>query len=145
MGRVDRGCNLDDPAHIKNEPMRKLIDTGFGFVPPGDIRTTNPADVPPGPCARGDVSFREKFRQASVASGEGDYVYPHTMVWFVVEGIDSGGAAALGATYYDLLVKSGSPLVGRTVVPGVDHSGLVRTRSGAEKIRDVLLNECRPR
>jgi hypothetical protein len=39
------------------------------------------------------------------------------MVWFVVEGIDSGGAAAQGKTYYDLLMKSGSPLVGKTVVP----------------------------
>jgi hypothetical protein len=146
MGRIDRGCSgPDDLAYIRNEAMRKLIDTGFGFVPPGDIRTTNPADVPPGPCARGDLSYHEKFREASVASGEGDYFYPHTMVFFVVEGIDSGGAAALGATYYDLLVKSGSPLLGRTVVPGVDHSGLIRTRTGTETIRDVLLRECRIR
>jgi hypothetical protein len=146
MGRLDRGCTPGDPALIRVESMRKLIDTGFGFIPPGDTRTLRPDDVPAtGPCVRGDPSFREKLRQASVASGEGDYVYPRTMVWFVVEGIDSGGAAALGKTYYDLLMKSGSPLVGRTVVPDVDHSGLVRTRIGAETIRDVLLRECRSR
>jgi hypothetical protein len=146
MGRLDRGCTPGDPALIRVESMRKLIDTGFGFIPPGDTRTMRPDDVPAnGPCVRGDPSFREKLRQASVASGEGDYVYPRTMVWFVVEGIDSGGAAALGKTYYDLLMKSGSPLVGRTVIPGVDHSGLIRTRIGADTIRDVLLRECRSR
>ena len=98
-----------------------------------------------GPGSRGDTSFREKLRAASVASGDGDYVYPQTMVWFVFEGMDSVSAAALGTTYYDLLIKSGSPLVNKTVVPGVDHGGLVRSRSGAEAIRDVLLNECRSR
>jgi hypothetical protein len=147
MGRLDRGCTPGDPALIRLESMRKLIDTGFGFIPPTvNTRTMRADDVPAnGPCVRGDPSFREKLRQASVASGEGDYVYPRTMVWFVVEGIDSGGAAAQGKTYYDLLMKSGSPLVGKTVVPDVDHSGLVRTRIGAETIRDVLLRECRSR
>jgi hypothetical protein len=146
MGRLDRGCTPGDPAFIRVESMRKLIDTGFGFIPAGDTRTMRADDVPAnGPCARADESFREKLRQASVASGDGDYVYPRTMVWFVVEGIDSGGAAALGKYYYDLLVKSGSPLVGRTVVPGVDHSGLIRTREGTDRIRDILLSECRLR
>jgi hypothetical protein len=143
MGRLDRGCSPDDPAYITSEPMRKLIDTGFGFVPPGDLRVINPNDVPAiGPCSRGDLSFREKLRQASVASGEGDYIYPRTMVWFVFEGI-AGAEVALGTAYYDLLVKAGSPLIGKTVVPDVDHGGLIRSRSGAEKIRDILLNECR--
>jgi hypothetical protein len=142
-GRLDRACDPDDPAYIRDAAMRKLNDTGFGFVPPGDLRSLNPNDVPAsGPCSRGDTSFREKLRAASVASGDGDYIYPQTMVWFVFEGIDSE-AAALGTTYYDLLIKSGSPLVNKTVVPGVDHGGLVRSRSGAETIRDVLLNECR--
>ena len=143
MGRLDRGCSPDDPAYITSELMRKLIDTGFGFVPPGDYRALNPNDVPAtGPCSRGDLSFREKLRQASVASGEGDYIYPRTMVWFVFEGI-AGAEVALGTAYYDLLVKAGSPLVGKTVVPDVDHGGLIRSRNGAEKIRDILLNECR--
>jgi hypothetical protein len=143
MGRVDRACDPGDPAYIKDAAMRKLIDTGFGFVPPGDLRSMNPNDVPAsGPCSRGDTSFREKLRAASVASGDGDYVYPQTMVWFVFEGI-AGEEVALGTTYYDLLIKSESPLVNRTVVADVDHAGLVRNRSGADTIRDVLLNECR--
>jgi hypothetical protein len=148
MGRIDRACSRDDPGYIRGESMRKLIDAGFGFVPPGDLRTLNPNDVPAiGPCSRGDISFHEKFRQASVASGEGDYVYPRTMVWFVFEGIDDG-PVALGTTYYDLLVKSGSPLVGKTVVPGVNHAGpngLYSDRDGVEKIREILLTECRSR
>jgi hypothetical protein len=145
MGRIDRMCTPDDPAYLKDEGMRKLIDGGFGFIPPGDPRTINPADIPPiGPCSRGDTSYRDTLRRASVASGEGDYVYPRTMVWFVVEGIEDN-AAVLGATYYKLLMDSGSPLLGKTVVPGVDESGLIRTRNGAETIRNVLMNECRLR
>jgi hypothetical protein len=66
------------------------------------------------------------------------------MVWFVVEGIEDN-AAVLGATYYKLLMESGSPLLGKTVVPDVDESGLIRTRNGAETIRNVLMNECRLR
>jgi hypothetical protein len=145
MGRIDRLCSPDDPAYIRPEGTRKLIDTGFGFVPPGDPRTLNGKDVPAiGPCSRGDVSFREKFRQASVASGEGDYVYPQTMVWFVFEGVEDS-ALLSGTTYYDLLVRAGSPFVGKTVVPGVNEGQLIRSREGTDKIRDVLLNECRSR
>jgi hypothetical protein len=60
MGRLDRACNPNGPAYIEAEPMRKLIDTGFGFVPRGDLRTMNPNDVPAtGPSSRGDTSFRE--------------------------------------------------------------------------------------
>ena len=43
------------------------------------------------------------------------------MVWFVFEGVVDS-ALVSGTTYYDLLVKTGSPLVGKTVVPGV-HEG----------------------
>ena len=46
MGRIDRLCSPDDPAYLSDEGMRKLIDGGFGFVPPGDPRTIKPADVP---------------------------------------------------------------------------------------------------
>ena len=134
-------CRATGIRRIRIQPF----DLGFGFVPPGDLRTINPNDVSAtGPCSRDDVSFREKFRQASVASGEGDYVYPQTMVWFVFEGVVDS-ALVSGTTYYDLLVKTGSPLVGKTVVPGVDEGQLIRSRNGAETIRDVLLNECRPR
>lgn len=152
MGRMDRSCAPDDPAAATiafPEWATRLIDAGFGFVPPGDPHRFNPFEAPAlGPCARGDVSFREKLRQASVASGEGKYVYPKTMVWFVFEGTDDTHAAAMGTTYFDLLVKEGSPLVRRTVIPGVTHAGptgLYSSAKGVEIIREILLSECRIR
>ena len=152
MGRMDRSCIRDDAGNASvafPDWATRIIDAGFGFLPPGDAHDFNPFQAPAvGPCARGDSSFREKFRQASVASGDADYVYPRTMVWFVFEGIDDTHAVAMGTTYYDLLVKMGSPLVRKTVVPDVNHAGpngLYNSPKGIESIRDILLNECRPR
>ena len=99
-------------------------------------------------CARDEPAFREKLRQASVASGDGDYQYPRTMVWFVFEGIDDTHAVAMGTTYHDLLLERKSPLVKKTTIPDVSHSGpkgLYNSRSGTDKMRDILLEACRPR
>jgi hypothetical protein len=152
MARIDRSCTRDDPANATvafPDWATRLIDAGFGFFPPGQPQSFNPFEAPAaGPCARGDASFREKFRQASVASGDGDYVYARTMVWFVLEGIDDTHAAAMGTTYHDLLIKMGSPLVRKTVVPDVKHAGpggLYESPDGVRTVRDILLAECRPR
>jgi len=152
LSRIDRGCARDVP---KNQPVAfpdwatRIIDAGFGFFPPGGLQGFDPFTAPAaGPCARGEASFREKFRQASVASGDGDYVHPGTMVWFVLEGIDDTHAAAMGTVHHDLLVQRGSPQVRKTIVPDVTHAGpkgLYGSRDGADKIRDILINECRPR
>ena len=52
----------------------------------------------------------------------------------------------MGTIYHDLLLERGSPLVRKTVVPDVSHSGpkgLYNSRSGADKVRDILLEACR--
>ena len=153
MARMDRSCARDDG---KNANMTfpdwasQIIDAGFGFLPPGGPQSIVPNALPPasGPCARDEPAFREKLRQASVASGDGDYQYPRTMVWFVFEGIDDTHAVAMGTTYHDLLLERKSPLVQKTTIPDVSHSGprgLYNSRSGADKVRDILLEACRPR
>ena len=157
MARMDRSCARADAKNDEKNPgltfpdwATRIIDAGFGFFPPGGPQSFAPNEVPPaaGPCARDEPSFREKLRQASVASGEGDYVHPRTMVWFVFEGIDDSHAVAMGTIYHDLLRERGSPLVQKTVVPDVGHSGpkgLYNSRSGVDRIRDILLEGCRPR
>jgi hypothetical protein len=152
MGRMDRSCARDDPKNAGiafPDWATRIIDAGFGFLPPGDLQNFNPGEAPAvGPCARGEPSFREKFRQASVASGEGDYVHPRTMVWFVFEGVDDTHAVAMGTTYHDLLLERKSPLVRKTVIPEVSHAGpkgLYSSRDGADKVRNILLDECRSR
>ncbi len=89
----------------------------------------------------------ESLRLNSVASGEGDYVHPNTMIAFVFEGIDNTNAVAQGTLYYELLVREGSPRVQKSVVPGVRHfsgmgTGLYDT-AGAEHIADTLMAACR--
>jgi len=152
MARMDRSCARDDPANASlafPDWATRVIDAGFGFLPPGDPQSFNPFGAPAvGPCAKGDASFREMFRRASVDSGDGDYVYPRTLVWFVFEGIDDTHAVAMGTTYFDLLMKMGSPLVRKTIVPDVSHAGpkgLYASSTGTLAVRDILLSECRPR
>ncbi len=129
--RTDLSCMLG--LH----PGTTLVDRSLGYPPDGS-----------GPCYNRDASYSERFRLASVASGEGDYIHPTTMVWFVFEGIDNGYAVAIGRTYLDLLVKQGSPLVEETTIPGVLHAGpngLYNSQEGVARIRDILVNECRVR
>jgi hypothetical protein len=152
MGRIDRGCARDDAGNAQlafPDWATRIVDLGFGFIPPGGLENFDPFTAPAvGPCARGEASFSEKFRQASVASGEGDYVYPGTMVWFVFEGIDDMHAAAMGATYHDLLVERGSPQVRKTIIADATHAGptgLYASRKGADKVRDILISQCRAR
>ena len=107
MARVDLMCSADNPNAVKN-----VMDVSLGLHS-GDLNAAGS-----GPCARVDPAFIERFRLDSVASGEGDYVHPQTLVWFVFEGIDNSGAVAQGELYHDLLVSEGSPLVRKDVVPG---------------------------
>lgn len=134
-GRLDLSCLGDDPEHeimrFGIENNARLIDQGFGYPPDGS-----------GPCARKDPSFREKFREASVASGDGDYSYPRTLVWFLFGEKDEPNIRR-GKTYHDLLVANESPLVRMDILPGVSH-GVQRSPRGAKKILDILIEECRP-
>ncbi len=139
-GRLDLSCLRDDPD---NEGMRLgvendgwnadwFIDRGFGYPPGGS-----------GPCARGDTSFRDQFREASVASGHGDYFYPRTLVWLLFGENDEPNIKR-GMTYHDLLIENRSPMVRLDVLPGVPHE-VPSSPQGADKILDILINECRPR
>ena len=89
------------------------------------------------------TSRKRPHREASVASGWGDYFYPRTLVWFLFGENDEPNIKR-GMTYHDLLIENGSPMVGLDVLPGVAH-GVHRNPQGADKILDILINECRPR
>ena len=123
----------------------RIIDAGFGFFPPGGTEGFDPFTAPAaGPCARGEASFSEKFRQASIASGVRDYFHPATMVWFVWK----GSTIRTRRRWDDLPQQRGSPHVRRTTIPGVTHAGpqgLYASRNAADKIRDIIIDECRPR
>jgi hypothetical protein len=133
-GRVDEGCLGSDPLeaamHYRDD-ARSFIDSSFGF----------PASAS-GPCSSRDESWREAFKDSSVSVG-GDYYYPNTLVWLVVGGGDKSGALRQGLTYYDSLLRSGSPSVRLDIIPNAPHT-LVQTPEGEAMIRDILIGECRP-
>ena len=150
LARLDLSCNRGQPANANvafPDWATNIIDAGFGYWTADEPSESFAFSASgSGPCARGDESFLEKFRAASVASGDGDYVYPNTMVWFVFEGIDDTRAVAQGMLYHDLIISEGSPHVRRTVVPDVSHfgdTGLYETQAGANQVRDDLLSACR--
>jgi len=137
MGRLDLSCFRDDPANKAlwfPDVATRIIDGAFGFARDGS-----------GPCSRGDISFREKFQQASVSFGDADYFYPRTLVGFVFGEEDSStNATEMGLTYYNRLISAGSPWVRMDVLPKVTHD-VKDSREGSRKILEILVNECRPR
>jgi hypothetical protein len=134
MGRLDRGCIRDNPADSAawfDAAGAGVIDLGFGAAPGA------------GPCSQRDTSFRARFSEASVAFGAWDYTYPNTMVWFLHGGLDDTNGPEQGDFFRDRLVLEGQTLLMREIVPGTPHP-IASTAAGADKVRDVLLAECRP-
>ena len=135
MGRIDIGCLDDDSRNAAlhyGEFARRAIDLSYGF----------PLEEA-GPCLSRDQSFRIAFAEASISVG-GDYFYPHTLVWHVLAGADEVGGLGQGLTYYEAMLKAGSPHVRADVLPGLPHN-LTSEETGISKIRDVFLQECRLR
>ncbi|MFN2444352.1 MAG: hypothetical protein ABR606_01980 [Vicinamibacterales bacterium] len=136
FGRIDLGCLRYDPANSAlwyHEDSAGLIDRGFGVLDEGS-----------GACVRSDARFRSRFEEASIVSAQGSYIYPKTMVWFLWGENDRTNAVPQGWLYRDRLIEAGSPLVRADVVPDTGH-GVPGSQKGADMIRDIMLNECRPR
>ncbi|MAG70967.1 MAG: hypothetical protein QF634_12670 [Vicinamibacterales bacterium] len=150
FGRLDRACSSDpeDQPFAGSVWGRNVMDAGFGGRAGTFAGGTLAGgwDAPgSGPCATSDLESREMFRQASVASGDGDYTHPTTSIAFVIEGI-VGMEVAHAADYRDLLRREGTSRVSHDVVPGVEHegvNGLYNDRDGTDLIRDLLIAECR--
>src|SRR6185295_14155862 len=96
-----------------------------------------------GPCAQRNTQFRTIFQNASLAYGNWPYFYPRTMLHFLYGDQDHTTTADHGRYYYDLLKAAGSPLLQFNVVPSTPHT-VVSNTTGANMIRDALLNECHP-
>jgi hypothetical protein len=133
MGRIDLGCLDNDPRNAElhySEAARRAIDLSYGVSRGED-----------GPCLRRDQGFRDAFAEASI-SVDADLHYPNTMVWHVLAGADEVGALGQGLTYYDAMLRAGSPHVRVDVLPGLRHGLSGPTDAGRMKIRDVILQEC---
>jgi hypothetical protein len=133
--RLDQACIRDDahPELFDNINGRSTNDLAFGY--PNDAS---------GICARQDRYYRENFRRTGVvADGEWNYRYPGTYVAFLFGADDKTVTARHGAYYHDWLRKAGTPLLSRTSVSG----GHVPSGEpeGAAAMRDIFLDECRPR
>ena len=134
LGRIDLGFIQDDPNNEQlwfPDNTANIVDPSFGFPSDGT-----------GPCARKDASFRKQFQDASVSYGNWDYVYPKTLVWFVLGERDNWIPQAM--TYYERLLLEESPLVRIDTVPNAGHR-IHSRKEGAEMIRDIMLKECRHR
>ena len=146
MGRVDIGCLDDDPRNASlhyGERARRAVDFTYGFGSTDWLRSGEPTDTPAGPCTRRDATYADAFAEASIA-GLGDYYYPTTLVWHILGGADQVGALAQGLSYYEAMVRAGSPHVRVDILPGLPH-GLAGVEAGIYKIRDVFDQECRVR
>lgn len=136
MGRVDLGCLKYDPANqtawYKDGASSGTIDEGFGYK----------ANL--GPCTRSQFTFRKRFQEASVAYGDWQYNYPKTMVWMLLGAQDTTPSLGQSRFYYQRLSDAGTPFLHFDVVPNTAH-GVQNSPTGANMIRDIMLNECRLR
>jgi len=133
--RVDIGCYGNDSLNIPlwfSASDRNIADWAFGYEADGS-----------GPCAQRNASFRTTFQNSSLAYGTWSYVYPRTMLHFLYGDQDHTTTASHGRYYYNLLHAAGSPRLQIDTVPNTPHT-IVSNTVGANMIRDVLLNECRP-
>ena len=133
MGRIDLGCLDNDPRNAElhyGDQARRAIDLSYGFSADED-----------GPCFRRDEALRSAFAEASL-SVDADLYYPNTLVWHVLAGADQVGALGQGLTYYDAMLRAGSPQVRGDVLSGLGHGLAGPTDAGILKIRDVVMHEC---
>jgi hypothetical protein len=133
MGRIDQGCLDDDPLNASlhyNDRARGFIDRTMGYA------------AGEGPCSKRDALARSVFEASSVALGGNDYVHPNTLVYIVLAGADQVGALLQGHTYYERLIREGSPHVRIDILAGAPH-GL--GEAGRPLISDILMKECRER
>ncbi|MGI8787147.1 MAG: hypothetical protein ACR2HG_05225 [Pyrinomonadaceae bacterium] len=131
--RIDLGCLKYDSANsaawYNDGASAGLIDEGFGY-------STNF-----GPCTNNTFSFRKHFQEASIAYGDWQYNYPHTMVWFLIGAQDTTPAPGQSVFYQQRLLAAGTPFFRLNIVPNTGH-GVPGSTEGANMIRDVMLNEC---
>jgi len=132
FARLDVGCLHDDGAAAAwfNLESRRYVDWGFGHPSDGS-----------GPCARQDQEYRRAFQDASLALGEWEYHFPHTMVWFIAGARDDTATVVQGRLFQERLAQAASPLLGSSTVADAAHL-TADTQQGGDAIRDILLREC---
>lgn len=134
--RLDYAC-IEEAAHgelFDTLNGRSTNDLAFGYPNDGS-----------GICARQRGAWRETFRRTSVAvDGEWTYRYPGTLIAFLYGTDDPTVTGRHGKYYRDWMKQAGTPLLESPGIEGGDHvpSG---DPAGAAVMRDIFLEECRPR
>jgi hypothetical protein len=134
--RIDAACLQEDPQYSAlwyDEGERTDVDFSYGYP----IRGT-------GPCYKKDTGWRSEFEDDSVALGEWQYVYPHTVTHFIFGELDQSATRAHGEYFYQKLVSAQTPFLLREVIAGAGHF-TIDTTAGADAIRDGLIADCRLR
>jgi hypothetical protein len=133
VSRVDAACLQDDPQYDElwyDDGARTDIDRSYGYFNYGT-----------GPCYWKDPTWRTQFEEGSLALGEWQYVYPHTVIHFIFGELDQSVTRAHGEYFYQKLVDVQTPYLLREVVAGADHF-VIDTTAGADAIRDGLIADC---
>lgn len=133
--RLDYAClqDEDNETLFDSDNGRNTSDLAFGYPNDGS-----------GICARQKSAWSATFRRTSVAvDGEWNYRYPATQIAFLFGTDDHTVTARHGEYYRDWLEQAGTPLLTRSSAGGAHvPSG---DTAGAAIMRDLFLNECRPR
>ena len=132
MARVDYGClpsEAPSPQYLYGSSSR-ILDRSYGF-------TTD------GPCTTHDITFRDRFIEASILGEGWTYSFPTTRISFVRGDMDSSSAVDQADLFIDRLMAESTPLIDTRVAANTPHP-VPSTSEGADAVRDALITGCHP-
>jgi hypothetical protein len=111
MAAISKGC-LNQSGYSYNLDNARRIDSSYGYN----------NGVPPGPCELHDATFADTWIANSVETGGASYLYPTTIVNFIVGGADNTGAPNHASDYFNVLSANQQPSMTWQVVPAMAHT-----------------------
>lgn len=132
---VEHACLQQDVAYqeiFARDDERANIDASLGYIQ--ELRKQ-------GPCFKRNPMYREELDHMNIVSTEWNYVFPHTMISFIMGGNDETTTAAQADLFHDTLSSGGTPYLSRQVVPGAPHF-VTSTTAGAQAVENAIRNAC---
>jgi hypothetical protein len=127
MAAITKGC-LQVPRYGYSTANAQIIDLSYGYN----------SMTGPGPCQSHDPSWTDTWNANSVETGGSDYLYPSTIVDFIIGGADPSSAPEHALSYFDVLYDHGQQNMQWQVVPTMQHD-IVASQPGLDLLAADLL------
>jgi hypothetical protein len=128
MAAIRAGC-LHQGMYGYSIDNEQTIDLSYGYDSP---------NTDPGPCVLNDPSFTDTWNANSVETGGIDYLYPSTIVDFIIGGADPTSAPYHARSYFAVLSAQNQKNMQWQVVQSMKHD-IVTSQEGLNLLAADLL------